>query len=302
MVNAAAETSHFLVQQLHVSSFPAVADDDHRCAPAKDPPRPQVVEAFERLADARAARPVDDKVGDFINGRIYIMMAQCGRQMGQARAESECLHVTHILVKRMDEVQEQARIAIHRPADVTDYDQRPGLCFAAAPGKVHDLAPISRIGPDYSPQIKIARPPAGTAQPACLPGAKSPTDPLHGPFNDLLFLFRELGEVFMAQEFQRAVQSAGLRVVFFRRLVVLFKTTRTAIFQAGGHEGIGRLSQLFLLLRLAKMVRLPEPQQPGVYAHPEKIKSLIKRLEIMGIGHQKSARSVIKIIAVRDVN
>src|SRR5665811_999190 len=81
-------------------------------------------ERLDRVADARATRPVIDRSNHVGNGAVNISPAELAGYTGEPRAEHEHLNRIESLFERMDESQQHARIPIHRPRDVADQDQR----------------------------------------------------------------------------------------------------------------------------------------------------------------------------------
>ncbi len=56
--------------------------------------------------------------------RVDILLAQFTRDPGQPGAEDEDLDRIETVLHRMDELQQEARVAVHRAGDVADQDQR----------------------------------------------------------------------------------------------------------------------------------------------------------------------------------
>src|SRR5687768_1095066 len=129
----ALQASHLPTEQLRVTPVPAIADDHHRRPGAEDAPRPLVIEALDRLADARPPGPVLDRVDDLRQRGIDVPPAQLAGDPRQAGTEDEDLGVFQTLPQCVDEAQEQPGVAVHRARDVTDDHQGAGadLTFLA---------------------------------------------------------------------------------------------------------------------------------------------------------------------------
>src|SRR5207253_5794246 len=85
---------------------------------------PAPVELGERLPDAGSAAEVVHPLGDLGKRSVYLPPPQQPRDPGQAGGEDERLDVLPPgYGVREDE--EQARVALHRAADVAEQDQRP---------------------------------------------------------------------------------------------------------------------------------------------------------------------------------
>ena len=106
-----------------VAAVPAVGHDDHDAGRAERPARPVVVEVAEPLADARPAGPVVDAVGDPRQRPVPVAVAQEPGHPGQARPEHERLGPDlDRRGQRLDEPQQQPRVALHRARDVAHDD------------------------------------------------------------------------------------------------------------------------------------------------------------------------------------
>ena len=138
---------------------------------AQRAPRPVLVERPERFADARAAGPVVDRIGDAGQRPIAVAVAQQARHAGEPRPEHERLRADLGRGReRLDEPQQQPRVALHRARDVAQDDERARLADLAPPDPRHELA----AGPEVAPEHRPGRQPAAVrvelvaARPAAL--------------------------------------------------------------------------------------------------------------------------------------
>ena len=127
---------------------------------AQRPPRPVQVELAERLADPRPAGPVVDRVGDAGERAVAVAVAQQARDAREPRPEHERLRPDRRCGReRLDEPQQQPRVALHRARDVAEHDERPRPLDRAPPDPRHDLA----AGPEVAPEHRPRREPAAVA-------------------------------------------------------------------------------------------------------------------------------------------
>ena len=128
---------HFLIQTARALAIQPVGDEQNDRPLPQHAARPLVVELVQRLADARAARPVLDLRRGFLQGDVDVAIAQGPRHVRQARAEGEAVDPVAVVGDRVHEMQEHPRVAGHRAGDVAQDDQRrrPAARFApcAAP-------------------------------------------------------------------------------------------------------------------------------------------------------------------------
>ena len=136
-----------------VAAVPAVGHDDDDATRPQGPPRPLLVERPEALADARAAGPVVDRVGDAGQGAVAVAVLEQPGDAGQARPEHERLGADLAgRRERLDEAQEQPRVALHRAADVADDDERARLLDLAPPDPVQELAAGAEVAAEHRPR------------------------------------------------------------------------------------------------------------------------------------------------------
>ena len=136
-----------------VAAVPAVGHDDHDAARAQRPARPLLVERPEALADPRPAGPVVDGVGDPGERPVAVLVAQQPRDPRQPRPEHERLGA-HLRRRRerLDEAQQQPRVALHRARDVAQHDERAGLLDRPPPDPRQQLAAGAEVAPEHRPR------------------------------------------------------------------------------------------------------------------------------------------------------
>jgi len=118
----------------------AVGDQKHDGALAEDAPRPALVEVGETLADARAARPVLDRLCHLVEGDVDILVAQIARHVGEPRAEEESIDAVAVVRDGVHEMQENPAVAAHRAGDVAQHDERRRAAARAAPFELDEAA------------------------------------------------------------------------------------------------------------------------------------------------------------------
>jgi hypothetical protein len=94
----------------------------------------------ERLADERAAAPVDDLGRGPPERLVGIGARQRTRHPRQARAEAESLPPRVCTQRRVREHDEGARVVRHRARDVEEQDEAAPAAAALAPGTLQRLA------------------------------------------------------------------------------------------------------------------------------------------------------------------
>ena len=124
----------------------------------------------QRLADAGAAGPVGHGVGDHLERHLRIAGAQLAGDVGQPRAEQEDVDAVAVVGHRVQEVQQDLRVAAHRAGDVAQHDQRRRAGHAAVAGDGQDFAALAQAGADGARAGRSRGPrrirpqPAGAAQ------------------------------------------------------------------------------------------------------------------------------------------
>ena len=97
------------------------------------------------MADPGAARPVLDDVADLRERHVDVALAQLPGDVGDPGAEHEAVHAVAIVGHRVHEVQQHARVALHRARDVAQDDERRMAADAALLGEVdHGAAAVQR--------------------------------------------------------------------------------------------------------------------------------------------------------------
>src|SRR5919204_754278 len=90
------------------------------------------------------------------------------RDARQARAKDERFHSCEPLRGGVKEAQQQARVAVHRAADVAEQRERARALLAAAARQHQYLATVAQVAPRHAAQIEQWTAPRGlaAAQPA----------------------------------------------------------------------------------------------------------------------------------------
>ena len=152
-VAAPPESRRFCFHERGVAAIPAVGHDDDDAAGAERPPRPAQVEVAERLPDPRPAGPVVDAVGHAREGAVAIPVAEQARDAREPRPEDERLGPNRRRRReRLDEPEQEPRMALHRARDVAQDDDRARPAALATPHPVQDLAARAGAAPEHHPR------------------------------------------------------------------------------------------------------------------------------------------------------
>ena len=145
-VAVAPQTGRLGCDERGVASIPAIGYDDHDATRSERATCPCLVEGPEALADPRPTRPVVDRFADLRQRPIAILVAEQPRDAGEPRPEHERLGADGARGReRLDEPQQQPRVALHRARDVADHDERARLSHGRR--QTHDIScpPVPRL-------------------------------------------------------------------------------------------------------------------------------------------------------------
>ena len=156
-VAVATETRGLARDESRVAPVPAVGHDDDDARRPQRPPRPVLVEGPERFADAGPAGPVVDRVGHARQGPVAIPVAEQPGHPGQPRPEHERFRA-HLRRgrERLDEPEEQPRMALHRARDVAQDDERARLADLPPPDPRQELAARAQVAAEHRPRREPA--------------------------------------------------------------------------------------------------------------------------------------------------
>ena len=172
-----------------VAPVPAVRHDDDDPRRPQRPPRPGLVERPERLPDPGPAGPVVDRIGHPRERPIPVAVAQQPGHPGEPGPEHERLRPDlRGRRQRLDEPQQKARVALHRPGDVAQDDERSRLADLPPPDPRQELPARPEVPAEHRPwrqppamgvELVAARPPAfetwaRAGRPAAPPRAAPP--------------------------------------------------------------------------------------------------------------------------------
>jgi hypothetical protein len=87
---------------------------------------------------------------------VHVAIAQRPRDVRKARAEDEGGNAPPVTRKRMKEVQEHARVAVHGSGDVAEHDERRRAVHARTPGEAQRVAALARHPPQGPRQVERA--------------------------------------------------------------------------------------------------------------------------------------------------
>ncbi len=152
-VAVAAKARRLGRDERRIAAVPAVRHDDDDAARPQRPARPPQVELAERLADSRPARPVADRLGDAGEGAVPVAVAEQPRDAGELRPEHERLSLDRGRRReRLDEPQQQPRVALHRPGDVAQDDDLARPLHGPPPDPLGELAAGREVAPEHRPR------------------------------------------------------------------------------------------------------------------------------------------------------
>ena len=125
-VRDAVQAGHLLGELGGLAAIPAVGEDDDHRAAGHAPHAPLVVERAQALAEAGAARPVDDALRRRGDRGVGIARRELTGDAGEAGAEREGLDPAAPDHRGVQEAHERAGVGLHRAADVAEQDDAPG--------------------------------------------------------------------------------------------------------------------------------------------------------------------------------
>ena len=131
----------------------SVGDQQHDGVLREQASRPAPVELAQARADARAARPVGHGRSDAIECDVDVAVLQMPGDGRQPRAEQQRMDAVPIIRDRMQEVQQHARVAVHRARDVAEHDERRRFHDAAAERERRRCACRARHPPQAGAKI-----------------------------------------------------------------------------------------------------------------------------------------------------
>src|ERR1041385_4056965 len=86
------QAPHLALEQLHVATIPAVADDEHHRAASEYAPPPIEINGLERFTDARTARPIMDEQSHIFERYIKVTDLKRAGDPCQTRAKEKGFH------------------------------------------------------------------------------------------------------------------------------------------------------------------------------------------------------------------
>ena len=163
----------------------------------------------ERLADPRAARPVDRERRALGQRLVGVARAHGARDVGEPRSEQEGRDAARF-AERVQEMQEQARVLAHRAGNVAERHHRRGTLAGAAKFQIDRAARLQRTA-EAAPGVDAKRRGEGGEAPGAAPvvGHDQRLDQLAR----LLDLGRaHLGEVLRPQDLLLGHGEAGVEI------------------------------------------------------------------------------------------
>src|SRR5262245_7384363 len=143
-----------------IAPVPPIGDEQHHRTAMQDPAAPALMELSNRLTDACAAGPVGHRSRDRGERVIRSAETKLPGDSGQAGGEQERLNPLVAARHRVCELQEHARVALHRTAHVAEEDERAWPDPPRTPRQPHDIAASAQAFGDRSSKIHAGALPA----------------------------------------------------------------------------------------------------------------------------------------------
>src|SRR5438270_3846561 len=196
-----------------VAGIPTVAEHDDDGAPVHQP-GPVGVERGEAGADARPAGPVVHPLREVAQRACEGSLAQGIGDAQERSGKGEALHARYRPLQRIEELQQQTAVEVHRPGNIAKRDDPRPARLAPSEPQLERLGPGGERAPHGSPQIDprtaLRRGPAASG-PRCQLSRQALRDPA-----DFIEIARsERGEVLADQ---RAPVARAGHFLFFLRI------------------------------------------------------------------------------------
>ena len=131
----------------------SVGDEQHHRALAAHPAGPVPVEPVETLPDARAPAPVFHLLARALHRRVHVAPPKLAGDVGEPGAEDEGVHAAPVSGEGVREVEQQPRVAAHRPRDVAEHDDGGGLSEAPPPDEQDLAGAVPETAPKGGPHV-----------------------------------------------------------------------------------------------------------------------------------------------------
>src|SRR5215510_14544258 len=216
------------------------------------------------------------------------------RHPRQPSRECKGLHSLEDVLKREEELEEEAAVEVHRAGDVTEQDQ-PHLA-ALAPAELQiDQVPAAQVGAQCPPQVDTPSPRDGP--PATAETTNQASRNLYGEPIDLVELVRrERREVAPGQRL--LVRDRGNT----ERLVAVRLFLGSPGFECQGLALLGAAAETRVLLTVPR--RLNQSGKADIdlaLLTPEEVEATIERRKLLGPAHEHRAQPTTQLVAIADV-
>ena len=197
-MTAPLQSSHLFAQHMRITTIPAIGDEEHDRRLMQHAPRPSLMELPQCRTDARATGPVGHHVGYGIDCFLKPPQPDLPCHTREPGGEEKHLEAPATMCEAMREVQQHARVALHRAADIAQEHERPrSRCGGAVSASVITSPPVRRLRIKRTTQIDAGA--AATNPPASPPFARNPVQLLERDPRARHLVGRELGEVLVRQ-------------------------------------------------------------------------------------------------------
>src|SRR3712207_3050256 len=108
-------------QQRWIAAIPAIADQQHNRSATKGTASPAKVKFLDRVADACSASPIPNMLAYQVDRFVDVFVFQQPGDAREPRAKDKCFDAVQAGADGMDELDQNAAVAVHRAADVAQH-------------------------------------------------------------------------------------------------------------------------------------------------------------------------------------
>src|SRR5690606_16359060 len=235
--------------------------------------------------------PVMDGCHGLLESPIDAPLADLVRNPGEPGSEHECFRVPQSTSENIDKLKKNARVNLHRSADIAQHHQRSSLELAGSPAKVPRKLALTQAVSQHPSQIE-AFSSLRCLQSPCPLEVNSPVHFFDQFLDFLSFRVGEVGEVFLCQPFSRVIgwERDDLRFLlrfaggFGKLLLDRLRNQRFDPFQTSLQE-LSELERFCLC-----------------WFFPEEIKGSVEQLELLIAAQQCRSGRVPKILPAPDID
>src|SRR5215510_8716151 len=136
---------HLPLEQTHIATVPAVADDDNHRAMGNHARSKVAVESMQRAPDVGSTRPAKNTAGNLFQGIGDVLRTDQMSDAAEGSAKDKSLHAPEFVLQPVHELNQESAVAIHRTAHIAKQHD-PGLFDAPfAIDQVDNLATVLHV-------------------------------------------------------------------------------------------------------------------------------------------------------------